>query len=82
MGIETGANWYHSTELAQTFLLDNICKNIGNGKITKAMFIDLSKVFNTLGHGKLIVKEKSPGLGDIAVESLPNIYFEELKELK
>ena len=46
------------------------------------MFIDLSKVFNTLGHGKLIVKEKSPGLGDIAVESLPNIYFEELKELK
>lgn len=27
------------------------------------MFIDLSKPFNTLGHGKLIVKVKSPALG-------------------
>ena len=53
--------------------MDNICKNVVNGKLAEAMFINLSKTFNTLGHPKLIVKVKLHALGDTAVEWLPTI---------
>ena len=65
--------WYLSTEQALTFLMDNICKNVDNGKLTEAMLIKLPKTFNTLWHPKLIAKVKLHALGDIAVEWLPTI---------
>ena len=55
LGIEA-TRWYVSTEQSLTFLMDNICKNVDNGKLTEEMFINLSKTFNTLGHPKLIIK--------------------------
>ena len=51
-----------STELATLFLTDEISKEIDNGKMVGALFIDLSKVFDTLNHSILISKIRSCGL--------------------
>ena len=45
-----------STELATTLFLDNIRKMVDKGCLTGAVFIDLSKAFDTSGHGNLLSK--------------------------
>ena len=42
------------TELATLFLTDEISKEIDNGKMVGALFIDLSKAFDTLSHSILV----------------------------
>ena len=39
-----------NTELAVTLLLDEIRRNTNIGNVTGAIFIDLSKAFDTLSH--------------------------------
>ena len=45
-----------STNLAATLFVDNIRKEVDSGNMVGAVFIDLSKAFNTLGHSTLLAK--------------------------
>jgi hypothetical protein len=51
----------HSTELAATLFTDNVKRKVDEGKLVGAVFIDLTKVFDTLNHEKLLSKLKSYG---------------------
>ena len=43
-----------STNLAASLLFDNIRKEIDQGKLVGAVFIDLTKAFDTIGHRTLL----------------------------
>ena len=51
-----------STELAATLLLDDIRKNVDKGQLVAAVFVDLSKAFDTISHSKLLTKLPSYGI--------------------
>ena len=51
-----------STELAATLLLDDVRKNVDKGKLVGAVFIDLSKAFDTISHSKVLTKLPSNGI--------------------
>jgi len=51
-----------STELAATLLLDDIRKNVDKGQLVGAVFVDLSKAFDTISHSKLLTKLPSYGI--------------------
>ena len=50
-----------STELAATLFTDNVKRKVDEGKLVGAVFIDLTKVFDILNHGKLLSKLKIYG---------------------
>ena len=52
-----------STELAAAMLLDDIRKNVDKGQLVGAVFVDLSKAFDTISHSKLVTKLPSYGIG-------------------
>ena len=64
-----------STELAVTLFTDNIRKNTDNGKLTGAIFIDLSKAFDTLGHNQIIANLSTYGIKGIEKEFFVNHLF-------
>ena len=43
-----------STDIATTLFVDNIRKNIDIGKLVGAIFIDLTKAFDTVSHRVLL----------------------------
>lgn len=49
----------YSTDLVTLFLVDDISKLIDNKNMIGTLYIDLSKVFDTLNHIVLILKMKS-----------------------
>ena len=51
-----------STELAATLLLDDIRKNVDKGQLVGAVFVDLSKAFDTISHSNLLTKLSSYGI--------------------
>ena len=53
-----------STELAATLLLDDIRKNVDEGKLVGAAFIDLRKLFDTINHSNLRNKLPQYGIHD------------------
>ena len=52
-----------STKLATTLFCDTVRKHIDQGKMTGALFLDLSKAFDTIGHGILLEKLILYGVG-------------------
>ena len=55
-----------STELAAIHLFDNIRESVDSGKLVGAVFIDLSKAFDTVSHSTLL--EKLPQYGIEGIE--------------
>ena len=53
-----------STELAVTLFTDLIRKEADRGKATGAIFIDLSKAFDTISHSVLLEKLSGYGIQD------------------
>ena len=51
-----------STKLAATLLFDDIRREIDQGKLVGAVFVDLTKAFDTIGHSVLLNKFPSYGI--------------------
>ena len=59
-----------STELATVCFLDEIRKAMDNGMITGAIYVDLSKAFDTISHASIVEK-----LPDFGITGLPQQWF-------
>ena len=64
-----------NTEYAATLLLDQIRENTDSGKLTGAVFIDLSKAFDTLGHGQILESLSSYGITGKEKDLFTNYLF-------
>ncbi|XP_057299458.1 uncharacterized protein LOC130630077 [Hydractinia symbiolongicarpus] len=64
-----------STEMATTLLTDNIRKEVDSGNLVGAIFVDLSKAFDTLSHGLLLSKLCSYGIKGIALNWFSDYLF-------
>ena len=70
--------WYRekrSTKMASTLLFDNIRTYINGENLVGAVFIDLTKAFNTISHGTLLGKLNEYGVTGIENECLINYLF-------
>ena len=65
----------HSTELAVTYFTDLIRKQADSGKATGAVFIDLSKAFDTISHSVLLRKLSRYGVYDMELQWLFSDYL-------
>jgi hypothetical protein len=57
-----GFRKHRSTKLDATLLCDNIHRELDSGKFVGAVYIDLNKAFDTIGHGILLSKLESYGV--------------------
>ena len=64
-----------STELAVTYFTDLIRKEADNGKATGAVFIDLSKAFDTISHSVLLSKLSRYGVYDMELKWFTDYLF-------
>ena len=63
-----GFRKHHSTELAALELTDRIRHEMDQKKVPFAVFLDLSKAFDTLNHGILLTKLKYYGIKDTPLD--------------
>jgi len=71
-----------NTEIAATLLLDEIRENMNNGHMTGAIFIDLSKAFDTLGHAQIIANLSNYGIFGTERELFANYLFNRKQSVK
>lgn len=64
-----------NTEIAATIFVDSIRRNMDAGKLTGAIFIDLSKAFDTLSHSQIIANLANYGIHDVEKEFFTNYLF-------
>ena len=64
-----------STDIAATLFVDNIRKNIDIGKLVGAIFIDLTKAFDTVSHSVLLSKLSVYGIKGVELEWFTNYLF-------
>ena len=65
-----------STELASIHLTDDIRKSVDKGELVGALFVDLSKAFDTLSHDVLIRKLRTYGIRGIALQWFTSYLFD------
>ena len=63
-----GFRKHRSTKMAATLLCDHIRKEMNNGNMVGVIYLDLSKAFDTIGHGLLINKLTSYGVSGHELE--------------
>ena len=56
-------------------LLDQKRKEVNNGNLAEAVFVELSKAFHTLGHSRLLAKLKAHSFEEIELEWFTNYLF-------
>ena len=64
-----------STELAVTYFLDHIRNEMNDGKLTGAVFVDLSKAFDTISHAVLLSKLPQYGVTSNELEWFSDYLF-------
>ena len=64
-----------NTEHAATLFTDAIRSNMNEGRSTGAIFIDLSKAFDTLSHSQIITNLKNYGIVGIENDLFTNYHF-------
>ena len=64
-----------STELAVTYFTDFIRKEADSGKATGAVFIDLTKAFDTISHSIMLSKLSRHGVSDMELQWLTDYLF-------
>lgn len=70
-----GFRQQRDTEIAATLFLDEMRHNIDAGKMTGAIFVDLSKAFDTLSHAQIIENLPSYGIHGKEKELFTNYLF-------
>ena len=70
-----GFRKYRSTKLAAALLCDNIRKEMNNGNMIGAVYLDLSKAFDTIGHGLLPNKLNTYGVRGKELDWLTDYLF-------
>ena len=76
----------HSTETAAIELTDTLLQNLDNGDIPIAIFLDLSKAFDTLDHAILLKKLDHYGIKDTPLNWLVsylsnNLQFVQMRDV-
>ena len=66
-----------STNTALTHFTDNVLMNMDSGRLTRAVFLDLSKAFDTVDHNLVRHKLKSVGFSDEAIKLVSVISHEQ-----
>ena len=72
---QSGFRSNRSTELAVTYFTDLIRKEADCGKVTGAVFIDLSKAFDTVSHSGLLNRLSHYGIQDRELQWLTDYLF-------
>ena len=70
-----GFRKHRSTELAATCFVDDIRKGMDRGNYTGAIYVDLSKAFDTISHASILSKLPRLGIDGIAKEWFTNYLF-------
>ena len=65
----------HLTKTASIYFCDSIRKQMNNGKLTGAVYVDLSKAFDTIGHSVLLQKLSTYGVKDQELEWFNSYLF-------
>ena len=68
-------NKKRSTAIAAILFVDSIRTNIDKGKLVGAIFIDLTKAFDTVSHRALLFKLSAYGVKGIELEWFKNYLF-------
>lgn len=66
-----------STNIVLTHFTDNVLLNMDSGRLTRAVFLDLSKVLETVDHNLLLHKRKSVRLSADDTKLVPVISHEQ-----
>ena len=65
-----------STDMATILLCDSIRRQVGQGKFVGSVFLDLSRAFDTINHGKLINELTRYGISGLELDWVSDYLFD------